>query len=447
MLAEVRGHANQKYYIYKTIILNNLFGVDIMPEAVEIAKLRLFLKLVSQVDTAEQLEPLPDIDFNLRTGNTLVGFATLDEARRVVKGEDNAKGMKLFTDALELIEEKARDVDRLFLRFREAQIKHGQRVTHKDKRALRDRLSVLETELNGYLAGEYGIDPRKKARHERWLQSHKPFHWFVDFYGIMKAGGFDVVIGNPPYVVFPSENVPYRFLEGTYRTIDTKNLYALFFERSLSLARSSVPVGLIVQLTSLSSERVRSLQDLLSDRGTIHAIPFPRRPESVFEGVEMPVAILISLGGSAKGLLTTNVNRFYTEERPSVMRQLVFASHSVRTHGHRIAKFGEPVEVAIFGKLAKSEGNLGQYAAAKETDHLLYYQEACRYWAKAQNTIPRFPETESGPCRTTGASFISGTQRALRTPLVYLTRPYSIGFILASQIVSTLTIAWYAPSL
>ena len=47
-----------------------------MEEAVEICKLRLFLKLVAQVETfQDRIEPLPDIDFNIRAGNTLVGFA------------------------------------------------------------------------------------------------------------------------------------------------------------------------------------------------------------------------------------------------------------------------------------------------------------------------------------------------------------------------------------
>ena len=45
VLDEIENHPNEKYYIYKSIILNNLYGVDIMNEAVEIAKLRLFLKL------------------------------------------------------------------------------------------------------------------------------------------------------------------------------------------------------------------------------------------------------------------------------------------------------------------------------------------------------------------------------------------------------------------
>ena len=45
-----------------------------MEEAVEICKLRLFLKLVAQLDRAESIEPLPDIDFNIRMGNTLIGY-------------------------------------------------------------------------------------------------------------------------------------------------------------------------------------------------------------------------------------------------------------------------------------------------------------------------------------------------------------------------------------
>ena len=84
ILAEVDKHPNRRYFILKSIIVNNLYGVDIMEEAVEICKLRLFLKLVAQVDRVKDLEPLPDIDFNIRPGNTLVGFVSSrrDSARR-----------------------------------------------------------------------------------------------------------------------------------------------------------------------------------------------------------------------------------------------------------------------------------------------------------------------------------------------------------------------------
>ena len=66
------------YTIKKQIITSNLFGVDIMEEATEIAKLRLFLALVSSVRTADELEPLPNIDFNVLAGNSLVGLLQVD---------------------------------------------------------------------------------------------------------------------------------------------------------------------------------------------------------------------------------------------------------------------------------------------------------------------------------------------------------------------------------
>jgi len=76
VLSEAAKHPSRDYFLHKSVTLNNLFGVDLMPEAVEIAKLRLFLSLVEHVGSTEELEPLPDLDFNLRAGNTLIGFTS-----------------------------------------------------------------------------------------------------------------------------------------------------------------------------------------------------------------------------------------------------------------------------------------------------------------------------------------------------------------------------------
>lgn len=91
-LAKVSAHLNSRYFTLKSIILNNLYGVDIMEEAVEICKLRLFLKLAAQVDPDQKhanlgVEPLPDIDFNIRAGNTLVGYATYEEVLKSAEGD------------------------------------------------------------------------------------------------------------------------------------------------------------------------------------------------------------------------------------------------------------------------------------------------------------------------------------------------------------------------
>ena len=89
VLQEINKHPNRKYWIYKTIILNNLYGVDLMKEAAEITKLRLFLKLAAEAEYDPKknnlgLEPLPDIDFNVRSGNSLVGFASMKQFEQAV---------------------------------------------------------------------------------------------------------------------------------------------------------------------------------------------------------------------------------------------------------------------------------------------------------------------------------------------------------------------------
>jgi len=174
-----------------------------MEEAVEICKLRLFLKLVAQVETVAQIEPLPDIDFNIRSGNTLVGYATVEQARKAFVVDNKGQGMIMFgdrSDAFQRFEESVELVDRAFQQFRAQQTTYGGIVTHEDKLELRKRLSKLNAELDRYLAGEYGVKAEKQKEFEIWKASHQPFHWFVEFYGIMHSGGFDVIIGNPPYL-------------------------------------------------------------------------------------------------------------------------------------------------------------------------------------------------------------------------------------------------------
>src|SRR4051794_35325074 len=107
---------------------NNLYGVDIMEEAVEICKLRLFLKLVAQVDRVNHLEPLPDIDFNIRPGNTLVGFVSVDEIRRAAEWTPSGEKRMVYGEtekAIRRIEEEAEIVERAFHRFHDMQTDYG----------------------------------------------------------------------------------------------------------------------------------------------------------------------------------------------------------------------------------------------------------------------------------------------------------------------------------
>jgi hypothetical protein len=161
-LARVGEHPNHRYFVLKSIIINNLYGVDIMHEAVEICKLRLFLKLVAQVEDAARIEPLPDIDFNIRSGNTLVGFANYEEVKKAVGGKLD------FDNAMGRIDERAEECDRAAKMFRLMQTEHDMSASNfaAAKEELRRRLGALADELDRYLAGEYGINegnyPKKK---------------------------------------------------------------------------------------------------------------------------------------------------------------------------------------------------------------------------------------------------------------------------------------------
>ena len=150
VLHEADEHPSQRYFILKSIVLNNLYGVDIMEEAVEICKLRLFLKLVAQLRSLDQIEPLPDIDFNVRVGNTLVGFTSLNAVRQAMTVMPNGQHRQVFPAdhaALDEINEAAEVASRAFSRFREQQTTLGGEVTTSDKRELRDRLRSLANRL------------------------------------------------------------------------------------------------------------------------------------------------------------------------------------------------------------------------------------------------------------------------------------------------------------
>ena len=137
---------------------------------------------------------------------------------------------------MERIEEDAEVGSRVFDQFRKQQTTLGGEVTPVDKATLKEWLHLLESQLNGYLANEYGVNPQDSAAYDGWRTSHRPFHWFVDFYEIMNKGGFDVIIGNPPYVEYSKVKTDYT-IKG-FATEDCGNLYAFVVERNKGLCSS-----------------------------------------------------------------------------------------------------------------------------------------------------------------------------------------------------------------
>ena len=343
ILERIEQHPNRRYFILKSIIINNLYGVDIMEEAIEICKLRLFLKMVAQIEDVRQIEPLPDIDFNIQAGNTLVGYATYDEVEKVITGKFD------FDNTMQRIAEKAEDVEHLFERFREQQTELGGDVASADKQVLRDKLKALEDELNRYLADEYKVDPNKESAYQHWLSSHKPFHWFIEFYGILKNGGFDVIIGNPPYVGYSKVKKDYT-LAG-YETENCGNLYAFIIERSLKLLKSTSMCGMIIPISAFSNRSMEDLQQYLK-KYPVHISNFHQRPAQLFEGVLQRLSIFLMKNSKhQKGkIYTTSVTRWYTEARDKLFDNLVFTSSPQSSKQRHTLKIGNNIEASILEK-------------------------------------------------------------------------------------------------
>jgi hypothetical protein len=352
-----------------------------MDEAVEICKLRLFLKLAAQVepDSARNnlgIEPLPDIDFNIRAGNTLVGYTNYDQVKKVVTS-------KLDLDnAMEKITVRAADLQQTFDAFRQRQIEGDGSVPTEHKLALRQRLRPLKDELNRHLAAEFGVTVADGVAYGKWVKSHRPFHWFVEFYGIMNGGGFDAIIGNPPWKEYAAVKKSYTVLN--YATESSGNLYALCTERSLELLAEGGLMSFIVQLPLVSSDRMETTRNLLFREACLLAlIPCDDRPGKLFDGLQHCRSAIFVLKRNTRAaqcaLWTTAYRRWATAARPLLLSTSVFAElRSGEICQGQFPKLASRQEVAAFEKLSvHSNARLGVRALRRAADAFIFLSGVC----------------------------------------------------------------------
>lgn len=393
VLADVDRHPNRRYFVLKSIIVNNLYGVDIMDEAVEICKLRLFLKLVAQVEQAGQVEPLPDIDFNICAGNTLVGFATKEDVRHAVE-MTSAGQMKLISSEdnaiLKRIEEKAQAVERLFTLFRQQQTELGGEVRPEDKAELRQRLKMLDDELNIHLARQYGIHDFNSKEFDRWRESHKPFHWFVEFYGIMNEGGFDVIIGNPPYVEYRKVRSTYQIQD--YKTEESDNLYVYVIERSSRLVSSDSRLGLIVPISLVSVPDNHVARQMLLNQGIAWFSNYAIRPAKLFDGVEQRLTICLVNRDKRieKTAYSTKYNQWFKDERPALFEKITYSDITILANETAIPKSGSDIATRVLEKISNIKSDLVALHLVGESKHKLYFHRTPGYWIRMMDFLPYY---------------------------------------------------------
>lgn len=323
------GKHAEEYYLTKQIILNNLYGVDIVEEATEICKLRLFLQLASHLPDITSIEPLPDIDFNIYAGNSLVGglsWVDLEEHYT----------MDLFTSAnRENIKADIGQLSDLKTQYRDIQ---QQDDNEEELSLLKNNIDTLKNIINTNI--KIGIE--------------NPFHWFIDFKKIMENGGFDVIIGNPPYVTY-NEAKYYKLTN--YRTADCGDLYAFFIERSNRLLQAFSNIGMIVPISIVGTEGYSTLREnVLANEKFNWFSSFAMRPGKLFDKVDKRLTIWIGIKNSelsSSKIFTTKYLRWWSENREGLFQTLKYISNDIIFEGiNSIPKISFEQELSILKKLS-----------------------------------------------------------------------------------------------
>jgi hypothetical protein len=322
IVKEIQRSPSRNYHIVKYITTNNLYGVDIAEGAIEIAKLRFWLWLISQVKREEpKIEPLPNLDFNLITGNTLIGFIEPEEIE-IGKGSYlepiKIRGQsKLLQKSKQLgfvkglsITEIMKEIGELKRRFK---LEYDLEKRKQLRMEIERKSKPLREKLNSKLLERFkACDPHFS---EQWIMKLKPFHWGFEFYEIFDLDkpkaerGFDIIIGNPPYIGFKSGEAKLRdlFSEIYDEIHNGKNdMMYYFLYRSYFLLSANARFGYIVSRYFMESDYGNKLRSFLQRSYKINQLIDFNGVRTVFQNISIDPMLVFLQKNDALG------NKFQT---------------------------------------------------------------------------------------------------------------------------------------
>ena len=213
------------------IIQQNLYGVDKDEFAVNIAMLRLWLSLAVDYDD-DTPEPLPNLDYKVATGDSLTGPTP------------------------EPPDEQFSLEEPLIQQIQEHQTEYLITHTDSEKQKLREAIAELKGQLHG------------------WQANEDEFVWRVEFPEVFQEGGFDIVIGNPPYVrqelISPIRHILQQLFSEVYA--GTADLYVYFYKRGAELLRTRGVLAYISSNRFLRAAYGRRLREFFSNRMCLHIL-------------------------------------------------------------------------------------------------------------------------------------------------------------------------------
>jgi len=312
-LHEALGTVKSSYELKKDILSQNIYGVDIMPMAIEIARLRAWLSLVLEEDYKPNdrvhnfgVKPLPNLDFKFVCANSLIDLG-LDAFIQESKGtlhEGFTQKLVMQLKALEALRKQ------FFTPALASTEKEKLKTDYFEKRdkVVTDIEAAHEPVLKQIA---------KKIKHWNPFDDSKASSFFSPtwMFGIDK--GFDVVIGNPPYVQMQKDGgkLAKLFKDYDYTTYErTGDIYALFYEFGFNVLKQN---GVHVFITSsqwLKASYGKSLRKLFLTKNPLKLIALG---PGIFESAVVDTNILIAKNESNKNKLVGS-----TVDKPEQLNHL-----------------------------------------------------------------------------------------------------------------------------
>jgi adenine-specific DNA-methyltransferase len=309
----------------ETLIEECLFGVDINDNSAKICRLRLWIELLkhayyTEVSGYTQLETLPNIDINIQTGQSLINRFDLNEDLRPhlkklnvtieeyagyvnqYKTAPNKEERKRLYDEITKIKKGFRSHigrnNKLQLKLDRLQEEYN--LKYKNKGLFDQKLTPAQLSDKKSMENELAEKAKEIGDIKESVIYNNAFEWRFEFPEVLNSEGdyvgFDVVIGNPPYVFGGNEGI--SIPEKKYYTKRFKagkgkiNLFTLFIERAFDLLRDSGDFSFIVPNTFLRVTSYHESRQQLIDHYTVNTIK--DEGDSVFEDAITTAIILIA---------------------------------------------------------------------------------------------------------------------------------------------------------
>ncbi|MUG92820.1 type II restriction endonuclease [Scytonema sp. UIC 10036] len=376
----------------RDIIANNLYGVDIKPEAIEIAKLRMWLSLIVDVPNIEDVEPLPNLDYKLMCGDSLI--STIHGERLI---PDPTKDLQIVLNVTpiheaiqplidlqhqyfasqsderkslrEQILEAEKNVFRVAIGYRRQYWETEYRKLQQDIQRMKGKASRTQTQKQQEITTKLQELDAVAAEVERGMRSLSFFQWHLHFNKVFQQkGGFDIVIGNPPYVRQEKLSEEYKKLlkiEFPDLFKGTADIYTYFYGRGVNLLHNG---GYLTYISSNKYMRAGygdKLRQFLGNQSTVHQlIDFGNT--AVFEAIAYPSIILVS-----KALPSNQQTQTLTWEAGQSVEQLssVFRANSFLMTQKELTPDGwrleTPSTLRLLEKLRNTGLPLGKYVQGR----------------------------------------------------------------------------------